>query len=170
MSINILYLFLILKCSPHHGKKCVLLGDAAHAMVPFYGQGMNCGFEDCVVFFELLDKYGFDNLDQLLTKYSETRVPDAHAICDLAIRNYQEMSYLVTTKSYRLRKYLDNILHVIFPNSWVPLYTMVGFIVCFRLFLLKLIFFIHKKVTFTRIKYSEVIENRKKQDKVFLHF
>jgi kynurenine 3-monooxygenase len=80
------------KCSPHHGQKCVLLGDAAHAMVPFYGQGMNCGFEDVVVFFELLDQYGFDRLGQVLGEYSKQRVPDAHSICDLAQRNYDEVS------------------------------------------------------------------------------
>ena len=52
---------------------------------------MNCAFEDCVVFFELLDNYGFNNLDILLDKYSEIRVPDAHAICDLADANYAEV-------------------------------------------------------------------------------
>ena len=71
-----------IKCSSHHGKKFVLLGDSAHAMVPFYGQGMNCGFEDVLVFFEILDKIGFDNLDSVLSTYSEQRVPDSHAICN----------------------------------------------------------------------------------------
>jgi len=119
-----------IKCNPHHGKKCVILGDAAHSMVPFYGQGMNCGFEDVVVFFELLDKIGFNNLDSLLKAYSEQRVPDAYAICDLAVANYEEvfysylffiifnfyfpfklkMRYLVTTTGYKLRKKLDNFL------------------------------------------------------------
>ena len=99
-------------------------------MVPFYGQGMNCGFEDVVVFFELLDKIGFDNLDSLLNAYSEQRVPDAFAICDLAVANYEEvyfsiilfvkkkkfifykknMRFLVTTTGYKLRKKLDNFL------------------------------------------------------------
>lgn len=61
-------------------------------MVPFYGQGMNCGFEDVVVFFEILDSMGFANINQVLEKYSEVRVPDAHAICELAVRNYDEVS------------------------------------------------------------------------------
>ena len=91
MLLLFIFINLYLKCNPHHGKKCVLLGDSAHAMVPFYGQGMNCGFEDCVVFFEILDKYGIDNLDTVLSKYSETRVKDAHAICDLAWANYVEV-------------------------------------------------------------------------------
>ena len=60
-------------------------------MVPFYGQGMNCGFEDVFVFFEILDSMGFGNINQVLEKYSELRVPDAHSICDLAVRNYDEV-------------------------------------------------------------------------------
>lgn len=82
-----------LKCNPHHGNKCVLLGDSAHAMVPFYGQGMNCGFEDVVVFFEILDKYGFGEINRVLEEYSRIRVPDSHAICDLAQLNYEEVSF-----------------------------------------------------------------------------
>lgn len=60
-------------------------------MVPFYGQGMNCAFEDVVVFFEILDSMGFDEIEKVLETYSQTRVPDAHAICELAIRNYDEV-------------------------------------------------------------------------------
>ncbi len=111
--------------------------------VPFYGQGMNCGFEDCVVFFELLDQYGFDQLETVLKKYSEIRVPDAHAICDLAEANYLEMAYLVTTIGYRFRKKLDGWLNAILGSKWEPLYTM---------------------VTFTRTRYSEVVKKRKNQD------
>lgn len=138
-----------IKCSPHHGEKCVLLGDSAHAMVPFYGQGMNCAFEDCVVFFELLDKMGFDDLPNLLNKYSEVRVPDAQAICDLAYNNYEEMRYLVTTRKYKFRKQLDNFLNTIFPTLWIPLYSM---------------------VTFSRLRYSEVVKKRNYQDKFVENF
>jgi kynurenine 3-monooxygenase len=134
-----------IKCSSHHGRKCVLLGDSAHSMVPFYGQGMNCGFEDCVVFFELLDKHGFENLETIFDKYSEIRVPDAHAICDLAYQNYEEMAYLCTTRKYKLRKQLDKFLNMVFPNYWIPLYSM---------------------VTFSRIRYSEVVERKVQQDKI----
>lgn len=133
------------KCNPHHGSKCVLLGDAAHAMVPFFGQGMNCGFEDVVIFNELLDKYGFQNLNIVLEKYSEQRVPDAFSICNMALDNYVEMRYTVTTKKFMFRKYLDSILHTIFPKSWMPLYTM---------------------VSFSRLRYSEIVEKRKFQDKI----
>lgn len=98
------------KCSPHHGNKCILLGDAAHAMVPFYGQGMNCGFEDVVVFFEQLDKYGFVNLKQVLESYSALRVPDAHSICDLAQRNYEEVTFtfLPLSNSLTFSNYLSD--------------------------------------------------------------
>lgn len=133
-----------IKCSPHNGKKCVLLGDSCHSMVPFYGQGMNAAFEDCVVFFELLDQMGFGNLDKLLSEYSTVRVPDAHAICDLAVNNYTEMRYLVTTRKYIWRKKLDNFLNKLFPKYWIPLYSM---------------------VTFSRIRYSEVIKRREQQDR-----
>lgn len=134
-----------IKCSDHNGKKAVLLGDSVHSMVPFYGQGMNAAFEDCIVFFDLLDQMEFNDLDNLLKKYSSIRVPDAHAICDLAVNNYTEMRYLVTTRRYKLRKLLDGFLNRLFPETWIPLYTM---------------------VTFTRIRYSDCIKNREKQDRI----
>ncbi|KAK3573460.1 hypothetical protein QTP86_024674 [Hemibagrus guttatus] len=78
------------KCSPYHvNDKCVLMGDAAHAVVPFYGQGMNAGFEDCLVFDEILDQFNED-LSAVLPEYSRVRVPDDHAIADLAMYNYIE--------------------------------------------------------------------------------
>jgi kynurenine 3-monooxygenase len=80
-----------IKCNPHHGKKCVLIGDASHSMVPFYGQGMNCALEDCIVLFDIIDNLGFDKLDQVLSTYSMQRVPDAQAMCDLAMYNYIEV-------------------------------------------------------------------------------
>jgi len=133
------------KCSPYHvGDKAVILGDAAHALVPFYGQGMNCGFEDCIVFNDLMDKHN-DDLGKVLSDYSEQRAPDAHAIVDLALRNYIEMRSSVNSTSYLLRKKVDNVLNSLFPRTWTPLYTM---------------------VTFTRIRYSECISFREWQDKV----
>ncbi|XP_069090608.1 kynurenine 3-monooxygenase isoform X2 [Pleurodeles waltl] len=78
------------KCSSFHiGTKCVLMGDSAHAMVPFYGQGMNAGFEDCLLFSELMDQYQND-IKVCLPEFSRLRVPDAHAISDLAMYNYKE--------------------------------------------------------------------------------
>lgn len=132
-----------IKCKPYHYKdKLVIKGDAAHAMVPFYGQGMNCGFEDCRVFSEIFEKNGFE-IAPTLQEYSLTRNPDAEAICDLAMYNYLEMRAHVNSKLFIWRKYLDNFLQFLFPNRWIPLYTM---------------------VTFSTIPYHEVISRRKKQD------
>ena len=91
-------------------KNAVILGDAAHAMVPFYGQGMNCGFEDVLILNELFDQnFGEDNVNQeriphVLEQYSKVRNPDAEAICDLAMKNYVEMRSDVTKFGYLLRK------------------------------------------------------------------
>jgi len=115
------------KCFPYHvADKAVILGDAAHAMVPFYGQGMNCGMEDCVVLDDAFDRHG-DDISKALEDYSRHRNPDAEAICDLAMYNYIEMRDLVNKKSFLLRKKLDNLLHWLFPKWWVPLYTSVTF-------------------------------------------
>ena len=79
------------KCSPYHvSSSALILGDAAHAMVPFYGQGMNCGMEDCLVLEDALEKSKM-NLSLALAQYSETRNPDAEAMCDLAMYNYVEV-------------------------------------------------------------------------------
>ena len=133
------------KCSPYHYQdKCVIVGDAAHAMVPFYGQGMNCGFEDCLVLHTILDKHNGD-FAAALEEYSATRNPDAEAIIDLAMYNYLEMRDHVNSKLFVLRKHFDNLLHWAFPDSWIPLYTM---------------------TTFTQIRYHKVIEKSKRQDKI----
>ena len=79
------------QCAPYHYKdSVVIMGDAAHAMVPFYGQGMNAGFQDVLVFDKLLDEMQ-GNLAQVLPTYTDRRHPDAVAICDLALYNYVEM-------------------------------------------------------------------------------
>uniref|UniRef100_A0A8C5UNU6 Kynurenine 3-monooxygenase n=1 Tax=Microcebus murinus TaxID=30608 RepID=A0A8C5UNU6_MICMU len=81
------------KCSSFHYKShCVLMGDAAHAIVPFFGQGMNAGFEDCLVFDELMDKFN-NNLSLCLPAFSRFRTPDDHAIADLSMYNYIEVVF-----------------------------------------------------------------------------
>jgi kynurenine 3-monooxygenase len=86
------------KCRPYHiSSKVLLIGDAGHAVVPFYGQGMNAGFEDCTILTELFTKYGSD-LEKILMEFSDTRWEDAHAVCDLAMYNYIEMRDLVNKK------------------------------------------------------------------------
>ncbi|XP_025602652.2 kynurenine 3-monooxygenase isoform X1 [Athalia rosae] len=115
------------KCRPFHVKNsAVIMGDAAHAMVPFYGQGMNTGFEDCLLLDRLLEKYNSD-LTMTLPAFTELRCTDAHVICDLAMYNYVEMRDLVNRKSFIFRKHLDTILYWLFPNTWVPLYNSVHF-------------------------------------------
>lgn len=120
------------------------MGDAAHAMVPFYGQGMNCGFEDCLVFSETLEEFNND-ISEAIRAYSDRRVKDAHTINDLAMYNYEELKDLVNKNSYKLRKKFDTFMNRLFPESWIPLYSM---------------------VTFSRIPYSEVVERRKRQDRI----
>ncbi|KAK2726670.1 hypothetical protein QYM36_007489 [Artemia franciscana] len=133
------------KCSPYHvGSTCVIMGDASHAIVPFYGQGMNAGLEDCFIFNQLLDKHDND-LGKVLPEFSQFRNPDAEAICDLAMYNYIEMRDLVNHLSFRLRKKLDDALHWLLPRRWVPLYT---------------------SVTFSRMRYHHCIQNKKWQDEV----
>ncbi|XP_056291949.1 kynurenine 3-monooxygenase [Pseudoliparis swirei] len=114
-----------IKCSPYHiGDKCVLMGDAAHAVVPFYGQGMNAGFEDCLVFGEIMDQMDED-FSAVLPEYSRVRVPDDHAIADLAMYNYIEMRAHVNSNWFLFRKRVDDLLHFLLPKTVVPLYTMV---------------------------------------------
>jgi len=115
------------KCYPRFmAGSTVILGDAAHALVPFYGQGMNAGFEDCLIFCSLLEQFDND-LHKAATKYSETRWKDSYAIVDLSLYNYMEMSTHVNSRIFLLRKYLDNILHAFLPRTFIPLYTMVAF-------------------------------------------
>merc|ERR1712079_811921 len=132
-----------IKCKPYHWKEReMIMGDAAHAMVPFYGQGMNCGMEDVVVLDEMMRKYPDDRL-RAFEQYSKNRNPDAEAMCDLAMYNYVEMRDLTARTSFLLRKKLDGLLHWLTPSFWIPLYT---------------------SVTFTRMRYHHCISNKKWQD------
>nr|XP_023027271.1 kynurenine 3-monooxygenase-like [Leptinotarsa decemlineata] len=116
-----------IRCSSYHaGSKFLIIGDAAHAMVPFFGQGMNSGFEDCSILDSLLTK-NRNNIEKTIREFSRHRVDDGHAICDLAMYNYIEMRDLVNKISYRLRKKVDTFLFNFFPTMWIPLYTAVSF-------------------------------------------
>ncbi|CAB4036751.1 kynurenine 3-monooxygenase [Paramuricea clavata] len=115
------------KCSPYHVKdKVIIMGDAAHAMVPFYGQGMNCAFEDCLIFNDYMDKYN-DNFDEVFGKFTLTRCPDAHAICDLSYYNYVEMRALLNSRVFFVKTFLIKLLNRMMPRTFIPLYHMVAF-------------------------------------------
>ena len=120
-----------IKCGPYHyNSSAVILGDAAHAMVPFYGQGMNAGLEDVRVLFEVLDEHANDSSARAtaLSEYTTLRQPDAHAINDLAMGNYQEMRSDVRSPWYLLRKKTEEALNVWFPSlGFVTQYTRISF-------------------------------------------
>jgi len=131
-----------IKCSPHHfGDSVVIVGDAANAMVPFYGQGMNAGLESVRVLFSKLD--GAPTTAQGLAEYTVERVTDAHAIADLAIANYIEMRSSVTSNFYKLRKYIEESLDKHLPSlGWATQYS---------------------RVSFSNMRYSQVIEKSQRQ-------
>lgn len=115
-----------IKCFPWVRNNTVLIGDAAHAIVPFFGQGMNAGFEDCRSLNQLLDQYN-DNWQIVLQEFQNLRKPDADAIADLALDNFIEMRDLVADNNFLLRKKIEAKLHELFPDKWIPLYSMVTF-------------------------------------------
>ncbi|KAH8917993.1 FAD/NAD(P)-binding domain-containing protein [Atractiella rhizophila] len=116
---------LSIECSPmHHSDKLLLLGDAAHCMVPFYGQGMNCGLEDVRVLSHFLDLY---SASPALQAYERQRAPSVHAMQDLAMRNYKEMSSSVLDPMYLIRKKVDLWMARLFGSNWNSLYEMVTF-------------------------------------------
>ena len=114
------------KCFPWVKNKTLLIGDAAHAIVPFFGQGMNAGFEDCRILNQLLEQHD-DDWDKVLFEFQELRKPDADAIAKLALDNFVEMRDLVADADFLLRKKIEARLHELFPDKWVPLYAMVTF-------------------------------------------
>lgn len=115
-------------CSPWvHRGTVALLGDAAHAMVPFYGEGMNAGFEDCRVLNDLLDTHGDDNWGAVLEAYNRERVANGQAITALSRRNFTEMRDLVADPRFILRKKIEERMQAKHPTQWLPLYTMVKY-------------------------------------------
>lgn len=117
----------IVKCEPWtYQGKAALIGDAAHAIVPFYGEGMNCGFEDCRVLDELIDECP-DNWEEILSQFGAMRKPNGDAIADLSLRNFIEMRDLVSDPKFLLRKKIEGKIHSKFPDKWIPLYSQVKF-------------------------------------------
>ncbi len=116
-----------IKCFPwHHRDKVVILGDAAHAIVPFYGQGMNAAFEDCRILNGLFDRHA-PHWDIVLETFTMSRKHHADAIADMAMENFIEMRDKVGSKRFLLKKKVEQLLHRLFPNTFVPLYNLISF-------------------------------------------
>jgi kynurenine 3-monooxygenase len=109
----------------HVGGQVLLLGDAAHAIVPFHGQGMNAAFEDCLVLDRLFDRH--ESWDSLFAAFERSRLPNTAAIAQMALENYVEMRDAVRDPAYLRRKALAMELERRFPDRFIPRYSMVMF-------------------------------------------
>jgi kynurenine 3-monooxygenase len=134
------------KCYPWiREDKFALIGDAAHAIVPFFGQGMNCGFEDCSVLNSLIEKHN-DKWSEILPEYQSLRKPDGDAIADLALNNFVEMRDKVADPKFLLQKKIEAAFSKKYPDKWIPAYA---------------------QVTFSpQIRYSEALVNGQKQEAI----
>jgi len=134
-----------IRCAPwFYQDKVCLVGDAAHAVVPFYGQGMNAAFEDCVVLDECLQQFPQDR-HSAFAQYFKRRKVNADALADLALGNFIEMRDKTASKTFRAKKKLDHLLEAAVPGIYLPLYTM---------------------VTFTRIPYAKAARRARIQDAI----
>jgi kynurenine 3-monooxygenase len=116
-----------IKCSPWHAEgRALLLGDAAHAIVPFFGQGINCGFEDCTSLLALIDRYGAD-WPRVFHEFEAARKINTDAIADLAVENFVEMRDRVADPRFLLRKKVELALEAKYPRLFMPKYAMVTF-------------------------------------------
>ncbi|AIZ62868.1 kynurenine 3-monooxygenase [Hymenobacter sp. DG25B] len=104
----------------------LLLGDASHAIVPFYGQGMNAGFEDCTVLNQLMDQHG-DDWHVIFQEFQRQRKPNTDAMADLAVYNFEEMRDRVADPRFLLQKKIESKISAQYPGRWVPLYSQVTF-------------------------------------------
>jgi len=134
-----------IRCAPWFFKdKVALVGDAAHAVVPFYGQGMNAAFEDCVVLDKCLAEFPQDR-HRAFAEYFSRRKENTDALADLAIENFIEMRDKTASRVFRAKKKLDHLLEGLLPGIYLPLYTM---------------------VTFTRIPYAKAARRAQLQDRI----
>ncbi len=116
-----------MKCFPWtYEDKVALIGDACHAIVPFYGQGMNAGFEDITVLQELIEKFG-DDWKAIFSEYEKSRKPNADAIAELSYRNFMEMSSKTADEKFLLQKKIEKRFAEKHPEKWLPLYDRVTF-------------------------------------------
>lgn len=115
-----------INCFPWVRGNAMLVGDAAHAIVPFYGQGMNCGFEDVRLLCQALDQDP-GNWGRVFNEYQYARKVDTDAIAELALNNFVEMRDKVANPNFLLRKQIEARLHRFAPDMWIPIYSMVTF-------------------------------------------
>jgi len=116
-----------IKCAPWHVEnRALLLGDAAHAIVPFFGQGINCGFEDCSRLLDLIDRHGAE-WQQVFAEFEQSRKVNTDAIADLAVENFVEMRDRVADPRFLFRKKIELALEAKYPRLFVPKYAMVTF-------------------------------------------
>ena len=132
----------IIRCYPWTVGKTALMGDSAHATVPFYGQGMNSGFEDCSVMWELMQKHNED-WPKVFEEYQTLRKPDGDAIQDLSVHNYYVMRDYVGDPEFLLQKKFERRIQELYPDHYLPLYS---------------------QVTFSHIRYSEAWKKGQEQD------
>lgn len=117
----------IMKCFPWTFEdKVALIGDSAHAIVPFYGHGMNAGFEDITILNEMMQKYG-DDWNKIFKAYEISRKPNADAIAELSRRNFEEMSNKTADEKFLLQKKIEKWFSEKHPEKWLPLYSRVTF-------------------------------------------
>jgi len=132
-----------IRCAPWYCRdKIALVGDAAHAVVPFYGHGFNAAFEDCVVFEECLAEFPQDR-QRAFAEYYNKRKVNTDALADLAVQNFIEMRDKTASRTFRAKTKLDHLLEGLLPGTYLPLYTM---------------------VTFTRIPYAQAARRARIQD------
>ena len=135
----------IMRCNPWTvDDKVLLIGDAAHATVPFYGQGMNAGFEGCFVLDQLMQKHGED-WQACFDEYSKIRKPDGDGVQDLSMHNFIVMRDKTADPKFLLQKKIELHFSKKYPDKWLPLYSM---------------------VSFSTIRYSEAWEIGQKQEKL----
>lgn len=115
-----------MRCYPWVKNNVALMGDSAHAVVPFYGQGMNCSFEDCVVLDECIDKFAGDWL-MILDQYQKSRKPNADAIANLALQNFIEMRDLVGSPEFLHKKHVEHDLVELYSDIYKSQYERVTF-------------------------------------------
>ena len=108
------------------GGDALIIGDAAHAIVPFHGQGMNAGFEDCVALDLCLEEQGGD-WPGAFAAFEKSQMPNANAIADMALENYVEMRDSVLDPKFQLKKEIAWKLEALYPDQFIPRYSMVMF-------------------------------------------